>query len=94
MERQRTTSNHKGFFQDSSNESNAIEQDKFDRKDCDPSVWSKCRNFSTINTEKECLRCQEVEAVRDFILKGIFVLSQPIILSELQKQSQGRCSVE
>ena len=94
LERQRTISNHKGFFQDSSNEGDAIEQDKFDRKDCDPSVWSKCRNFSAINTEKECLRFQEVEAVRDFFLKGIFVLSQAIILSELQKQSQGRYSVE
>ena len=37
--------------------------------------------------EKECLCCQEVEAVRNFNLQGIFVLSQAIILSELQKQS-------
>ena len=61
----------------------------FDRKDCDPSVWCKCRNCSTMKTEKKCLCYQEVEAVRDFILQGIFVLSQAIILLELQKQSHG-----
>ena len=65
------------------------ERDMFDRKDCDPSVWCKCRNCSTMKTEKECLCCQEVEAVRDFNLQGIFVLSQAKILSELQKQSDG-----
>ena len=64
------------------------ERDMFDRKDCDPSVWCKCRNCSTMKTEKECLCCQEVEAVRNFILQGIFVLSQAKILLELQKQSQ------
>ena len=63
------------------------ERDMFDRKDCDPSVWCKCRNCSTMKTEKECLCCQEVEAVRNFILQGIFVLSQAKILLELQKQS-------
>ena len=61
----------------------------FDRKDCDASVWCKCRNCSTMKREKEFLCFQEVEAVRDFILQGIFVLSQAIILSELQKQSHG-----
>ena len=53
------------------------------RKDCDPSAWCKCRNFSTIKTEKEYLYCHKVEAVCDFNLDGIFVLSQAIILSEL-----------
>ena len=33
--------------------------------------------------QKVCLFCQDVEAVHDFILRGIFVLSQAIILSEL-----------
>ena len=33
--------------------------------------------------EKKCLYCQEAEAVCDFNLRGIFVLSQAIILSEL-----------
>ena len=56
-------------------------------KGCDPSAWCKCRNYSTIKTEKECMCCQKVEAVRNFNLLGIFVLSQAIILSELQKQS-------
>ena len=65
------------------------ERDMFDRKDCDPRVWCECRNCSTMKTEKECLCCQEVEAVRDFNLQGIFVLSQAKILSELQKQSDG-----
>ena len=55
----------------------------FLRKDCDPSVRWKCRNCSTMKTEKECLCYQEVEAVCNFNLHGIFVLSQAIILSEL-----------
>ena len=53
------------------------------RKDCDNSVWCKCRNCSTMKTEKECLGWHEVEAVSDFNLHGIFVLSQRMILSEL-----------
>ena len=69
----------------------------FYKKYCDPSACCKCRDCSTMKTEKECLCCQEVEAVHDFILQGIFVLSQAKILSELQKQShrcvlQKRCS--
>ena len=36
-----------------------------------------------MKTEKECLCFQEKEAVRDFNLRGIFVLSRAIILSEL-----------
>ena len=36
-----------------------------------------------MKTEKECLYYQEMEAVCDFNLQGIFVLSQTIILSEL-----------
>ena len=55
----------------------------FFRKDCDPSVRWKCRNCSTMKTEKECLCYQEVEAVCNFNLHGIFVQSQAIILSEL-----------
>ena len=69
----------------------------FYKKYCDPSACCKCRDCSTMKTEKECLCCQEVEAVHDFILQGIFVFSQAKILSELQKQSHGsvlqkRCS--
>ena len=37
--------------------------------------------------EKECLRCQEVEVVRNFIFQGIFVLRQAIILLEFKKRS-------
>ena len=37
-----------------------------------------------MKTEKKCLCYQEVEAVRDFILQGIFVFGQAIILLELQ----------
>ena len=62
------------------------ERDMFDRKDC---VWCKCGNCSIMKTEKECLCCHEVEAVRDFNLQGIFVLSQAKMLWELQKQSHG-----
>ena len=72
FEPERSISNHKGFFQGSSDESDAMEPDMFDRKDCNPCIWCKCRNCSTINTEKECLYCQEMEAV-NFL--GIFVLS-------------------
>ena len=36
-----------------------------------------------MKTEKECLCCQEVEAVCNFNLRGMFVLIQAIILSEL-----------
>ena len=86
---ERSIANHKGFLQDSSDEGDDMERDMFDRKDCNPSVWWKCRNCSTMKTEKECLCCQVVEAVRDFILLGTFVLSQAIIWSELQKQSHG-----
>ena len=32
--------------------------------------------------QKKCICCQDVEAVRDFNLQGIYVLSQAIILSE------------
>ena len=54
-----------------------------DRKDCDPSVSCKCRNYSTMKTEKECLCCQQVQTVHSLNLQGIFVLSQAIILAEL-----------
>ena len=43
----------------------------------------KCRNCSTMKTGKEYLCYQKVEAVCDFKLHVIFVLSQAIILSEL-----------
>ena len=79
FEPERIISNHKGFFQDSSDGGDAMERDMFDRKDCDPNVWCKCKNCSTMKTEKECLCCQKVEAVRDFILQGIFILRQAII---------------
>ena len=38
FEPERNTSNHKGFFQDSSDEGDAMERDMFDRKDCDSRV--------------------------------------------------------
>ena len=72
---------HEGFYQDSSDENNIMEQDTFVRKDCDPSVWGKCRNCSTVKTEKVCLCYQEIEAVCDFNLQAILVLSQAIILT-------------
>ena len=87
FEPQKSISNHEGLYQDSSDEGDAMEWDMFIGKGCDPSAWCKCRNYSTIKTEKECMCCQKVEAVRNFNLLGIFVLSQAIILSELQKQS-------
>ena len=82
-EPERSIFNHKGLYQDSSDEGDAIERDILDRKDCDPSVCSKCRNCSTMKTEKECLCCQEVEVVCGLNLQGMFVLSQAIILAEL-----------
>ena len=53
FEPERSISNHKGFFQNSSDAGDAMEQDMFDRNDSEPSVWCKCRNCSTIKTEKE-----------------------------------------
>ena len=52
-----------------------------------PTVFH-CRNCSALKTEKEYLCCQEVETVPNFN-QGIFILSQEIILSELQKQAPG-----
>ena len=83
FEPERNIFNHEGFYQDSSDEGDAIKRDMLGRKDCDPSVWCKCRDCSTMKTEKECLCCQEVEAVRGLNLQGIFVLNQAIILAEL-----------
>ena len=83
FEPERSIFNHQRFYQDSSDEGDAIERDMLDRKDCDPSVWWKCRNCSTMKAEKECLCCQEVEAVRGLNLQGVFVSSQAIILAEL-----------
>ena len=39
FEPERSISSHEGFYQDSSDEGNTMEQDMFVRKDCDPSVW-------------------------------------------------------
>ena len=83
FEPERSIFNHEGLYQDTSDEGDAIEKAIFDRKDCDPSVWCKCRNSSTMKTEKGCLCCQEVEVVRGLNLQGIFVLSQATILAEL-----------
>ena len=38
FEPERIIFNHEGFYQDSSDEGDAIERDMLDRKDCDPSV--------------------------------------------------------
>ena len=38
FELERSISNHKGFFQVSSDESDAMEPDMFDRKDCNPCI--------------------------------------------------------
>ena len=52
---ERSIFSHEGFYQDSSDEGDAIERDILDRKDCDTSVWCKCRNCSTMKIEKGCL---------------------------------------
>ena len=39
------------------------------RKDCDPSAWCKCRNCSTIKTEKEYLYCQKWRLFAILILR-------------------------
>ena len=70
FEPEKSIFDHKGFYQDSC----------LSRK-----IWYKCRNCSTMKTEKKCLCHKEVEDVRDFNLQGIFVLSQAIILSKLTK---------
>ena len=93
FEPERSISNHKGFFQDSSDEGDAMERDMFDRKDCDPSVSCKCRNCSPMKTAKECLCCQEVEAVSKFNLQGIFVSSQASFIGITEAVPQ-RCSTE
>ena len=95
FEPERSISNHKGFFQDSSDEGDAMERDMFDRKDCDPSVWCKCRNCSTMKTEKECLCCQEVETVRDFIFISRYIcLESSNSLIGITEAVTRRCSVE
>ena len=83
FEPERSIFSHEGFYQDSSDKSNTAEWDMFVRKDCNPSVWWKCRNWSTMETEEEYHCYQEVKAVCDFTPQDIFVLSQAIILSEL-----------
>ena len=70
----RSISSHEGFYQDISDEANTTERDMFVRKDCIPNVWWKCQNCSTMKTEKECLCYEEVKAVCNSDLQGIFVL--------------------
>ena len=41
FEPERSIFNHERFYQDSSDEGDAIESNMLDRKDCDPSVWWK-----------------------------------------------------
>ena len=83
FELERTLSNPEGFYQDSSHEGDAMERDMFVKKGYDPGVWCNYRNCSTLKTEEEWLCCQQVKAVRDCNLWGVFVLSKAIILSEL-----------
>ena len=54
FEPERSISNHEGFYQDISDEGDVMEQDMFDRKDCDPG-FCKCRNCSIMKTEKVCV---------------------------------------
>ena len=79
FEPERSISSYEGLHQDSSDEGNTTEWDAFVRKDCDPSVWWMWRNCFTIKAEKESLCYQELEAVCDFDLQGIFVLSWAVI---------------
>ena len=64
-----------------------------ERKDCDPSVWCKCRNRSTIKTEKEFLCWQEVETVRGFILRVICLEPSNNFVGITEAVAR-RCSVE
>ena len=75
FEPERSIASHEGLYQDSSDEGNIKERDIIVRKDWEHNVWRKCRNRSSMRTEKECLCYQEVEAVCDFNLQGIFLLS-------------------
>ena len=77
FESERRISSHEGFCQDSSDEGNTKEWDVCQER-LWPRVWWKCKKISTMKTEKECLCFQEVEAVCDFNLQGIFILSQAI----------------
>ena len=52
FEPERSIFNHEGFYQDSSDEGDAIKRDMLDRKDCDPSVWCKRRNCSETENRK------------------------------------------
>ena len=82
---ERSICNHTGFYQDSGDKGDAMERDMFDRKESSPSVRFNCKNCSTIKGKRECLCCQDVEAIHDFNPQGIFVLSQAIILLELTR---------
>ena len=77
FEPERGISNHEGFYQDRSDDDNSTERDMLSGK-----IATLVFHCTTKKAEKECLFFQEVEAVRDFNLRGIFVLSQAII-SEL-----------
>ena len=71
FEPERIIYSHEGFYQDSSDEGNTTEWDTFVRKDCNPSVWWKCRKCSKMKTDKEYLFYQQVEAVSNFNLHGM-----------------------
>ena len=68
--------NFKGFYQDSSDEGGVMERDMFDRKDCDASVWYKCRNCRSSHAEvflgkgvqKICSKFTEEHSCRSVIL--------------------------
>ena len=83
FEPERSISSHEGFCQDSSDEGSTTKRDMFVRKDWQPQCLVKVQKFLHNETEKECQCYQEVEAVCNFNLQGIFFLSQAIILSEL-----------
>ena len=54
FEPERSISSYEEFYQGSSDEVNTTDRDMFARKDSDPSIWWKCKNCFTMNTEKEC----------------------------------------
>ena len=72
----KSISNFKGFYQDSSDEGGVMERDMFDRKDCDASVWCKCRNCRSSHAEvflgksvqKICSKFTEEHSCRSVIL--------------------------
>ena len=61
LEPEKSIFNQEVFYLESSDEGDAMEHVMFGRKDCDPSVWCKCRNCSTMKTEMECLCLKGVD---------------------------------